>query len=134
MEYRDSVQREEYGTRNAAISLGLGSAIEFINAIGIENVAKRGRELASYFRKGLSEIPEIETLTPETAAFSGSMLTFRIKGKDNLKINQQISREHKIRLRGIYENNLNAIRVSFAVFNSFTEIDNLLIALKEITR
>lgn len=134
MEYRDSVQREEYGTRNTAISLGLGSAIEFINTIGIENVAKRGRELANYFRKGLSEIDEIEILTPETATYSASILTFRIKDKDNLKLNQQINRDYKIRLRGIYENDLNAIRVSFAVFNSFTEIDNLLNALKEITR
>ena len=133
MEYRNSVQREEYGTRNTAISLGLGSAIEFINTIGIENVAKRGRELASYFRKGLSEIQEIEILTPETAEFSASMLTFKVKGRDNLKLNQQISKIHKIRLRGIYENNLNSIRVSFAVFNTFKEIDNLLAALKEIT-
>ena len=133
MEYRNSVQREEYGTRNTAISLGLGSAIEFINTIGIENVAKRGRELASYFRKGLSEIPEIEILTPKEEAYSASMLTFRIKGKDNLKLNQQINSQYKIRLRGIYENNLNSIRVSFAVFNHFTEIDNLLLALKKIT-
>lgn len=134
MEYRDSVQREEYGTRNAAISLGLGSAIEFINTIGIENIEKRGRELANYFRKGLSKIPEIEILSPETTTYSASILTFRMKGKDNLKLNQQISREHKIRLRGIYENNLNAIRVSFAVFNSFKEIDNLLIALMQMAR
>ena len=134
MEYRASVQREEYGTRNTAISLGLGSAIEFINTIGIENVAKRGRELANHFRKGLSEIPEIEILTPETAIYSASMLTFRIKGKDNLKLNQEISRAHKIRLRGIYENDLNAIRVSFAVFNNFKEIDNLIFALKTMVK
>ncbi|WKD84744.1 Isopenicillin N epimerase [Polaribacter huanghezhanensis] len=134
MEYRDSVQREEYGTRNAAISLGLGSAIEFISEIGIENVAKRGRELANYFRKGLKDIVEIEILTPENEKFSASMITFKIHGKDNLKINQQLNSEYKIRLRGIYENNLNSIRVSFAIFNTFKEIDNLLIALKEITK
>lgn len=133
MEYRASVQREEYGTRNTPISLGLGAAIEFISAIGIENVAKRGRELASYLRKGLNEFDEIEILTPEKEKYAASMLTFRIKGKDNLKINQEINSEHKIRLRGIYENDLNSIRVSFAIFNSFKEIDNLLIALKKIT-
>lgn len=133
MEYRDSVQREEYGTRNTAISLGLGSAIEFINTIGIDNVAKRGRELSNYFRKGLTEISHVEILTPESEKFSASMLTFRLKGKDNLKLNQQINNVYKIRLRGIYENNLDAIRVSFAIFNSFKEIDNLLIALKKLT-
>ena len=90
--------------------------------------------MANHFRKGLSEIPEIEILTPETAIYSASMLTFRIKGKDNLKLNQEISRAHKIRLRGIYENDLNAIRVSFAVFNNFKEIDNLIFALKTMVK
>uniref|UniRef100_UPI004047505C aminotransferase class V-fold PLP-dependent enzyme n=1 Tax=Polaribacter sp. TaxID=1920175 RepID=UPI004047505C len=132
MEYRDSVQREEYGTRNTAINLGLGSAIEFVSTIGMENIAKRGRELANYFRNGLSILKQIEILTPESEKFSASIITFRCKGKDNLKINQQLNSIYKIRLRGIYENNLNSIRVSFAVFNNFKEIDDLLIALKEI--
>ena len=133
MEYRDSVQREEYGTRNTAINLGLGSAIEFVSTIGMENIAKRGRELANYFRNGLSTLKQIEILTPEKEVFSASIITFRFKGKDNLKINQQINSIYKIRLRGIYENNLNSIRVSFAVFNNFKEIDDLLVALKEIS-
>jgi len=131
--YRKSAQREEYGTRNTPITLGLGSAIEFIESIGIENVEQRGRELSNYFRKGLAQISNIEILTPESEDYSSSMLTFRFKNKDNLKLNQQINKEYKIRLRGIYENNLNAIRVSFAVFNTFKEIDGLITALNEIT-
>lgn len=134
MEYRDSVQREEYGTRNTAITLGLGAAIDFITSIGIENVAKRGRELSDHFRKKLEQMDSIEIITPKSPEFSASMLTFRIKNADNLKINQQINSLYKIRLRGIYENNLNSIRVSFAVYNTFKEIDNLVSALQEITK
>jgi selenocysteine lyase/cysteine desulfurase len=131
--YRKSAQREEYGTRNTSITLGLGSAINFIESIGIKNVEKRGRELSNYLRKGLSEISEIEILTPENENYSASMLSFRVKDKDNLKLNQQINKEYKIRLRGIYENNLNAIRVSFSVFNTFKELDDLLVALKKLS-
>lgn len=131
MTYRLSAQREEYGTRNAPNIIGLGTAIDFMEEIGMENVAKRGRELANYFRKGLTQFEAIEILTPVEENYSASILTFKIAGLDNLELNQKLNSEKGIRLRGIYENDLNAIRVSFAVFNSFEEIDQLLVALSE---
>ena len=134
LEYRSSAQREEYGTRNTPITLGLGSAFDFINAIGIENVAKRGRELIHRFRKGISNMPQIEILTPESDLYSASMITIRIKGKDNLKLNPTLNKEKNLRMRGIYENNINGIRISFAVFNSFEEVDLLVNGLKEIAK
>ena len=132
MEYRNSAQREEYGTRNTPITLGLGSAFDFINAIGIDNVAKRGRELATRFRKGIANTPNIEILTPESEVYSSSMITIRIKGKDNLKLNPTLNREKNLRMRGIYENNINGIRISFAIFNGFEEIDLLVSSLKDV--
>jgi cysteine desulfurase/selenocysteine lyase len=134
MEYRNSAQREEYGTRNTPITLGLGSAFDFINAIGIENVAKRGRDLVSRFRKGIANTPEIEVLTPESDAYSASMITIKIKNKDNLKLNPTLNKEKNLRMRGIYENNINGIRISFAVFNSFEEVDLLVNSLKEVVK
>jgi len=134
MDYRRSAQREEYGTRNTPITLGLGTAVEFIKAIGIAHVAKRGRELSTYFRKKMAGISAIELLTPEEEAYSAAIITFKVKGIDNLALNQQLSREYKIRLRGIYENNLNAIRISFAIFNTFEEIDELIAGLKTVVK
>jgi selenocysteine lyase/cysteine desulfurase len=132
MEYRESAQREEYGTRNTPITLGLGSAIDFINTIGIDNVAQRGRELVSRFRKGISNIPDIEILTPESDVYSASMITIRIKGKDNLKLNPKLNKEKNLRMRGIYENKINGIRISFAIFNSFEDVDLLVNSLKDV--
>ncbi len=134
MEYRTSAQREEYGTRNTPITLGLGSAFDFINTIGIDNIAKRSRELVTHFRSQVDKIPEIEILTPKSERFSASMITIRIKGKDNLKLNPILNKEKNLRMRGIYENNINGIRISFAVFNSFEEVDMLANALKEIVK
>ena len=134
MEYRNSAQREEYGTRNTPITLGIGSAIDFINTIGIENVAKRGRELVTRFRKGVANTPEIEILTPESDTYSASMITIRIKGKDNLKLNPKLNKEKNLRMRGIYENNINGIRISFAIFNSFEEVDLLVNSLKDLIK
>lgn len=134
MEYRHSAQREEYGTRNTPITLGLGSAVDFINTIGIDNVAKRGRELVTRFREGIANTPEIDILTPESELYSASMLTIRIKGKDNLKLNPILNKEKKLRMRGIYENNINGIRISFAIFNSFDEVDLLVNSLKDVVK
>ena len=134
MEYRKSAQREEYGTRNTPITLGLGSAFDFINAIGIDNIAKRGRELVTRFRKSIASTPEIEILTPESDIYSASMITIRIKGKDNLKINPTLNKEKNLRMRGIYENNINGIRISFAIFNSFEEVDLLVDSLKDVVK
>lgn len=134
LEYRNSAQREEYGTRNTPITLGLGSAFDFINTIGIENIAQRGRELVLHFRKGIENTPQIEVLTPESEAYSASMITIRIKGKDNLKLNPTFNKEKNLRMRGIYENNINGIRISFAIFNSHEEVDLLVNSLKEVVK
>lgn len=131
MEYRMTAQREEYGTRNTPITLGLDSAIDFINAIGIDNVAQRSRDLVTHFRKSIANIPDIEILTPESETYSASMITIRIKGKDNLKLNQDLNKEQHLRLRGIYENNINGIRISFAIFNTFEEVNLLVSSIKE---
>lgn len=132
IEYRASAQREEYGTRNTPITLGLGSAFDFINTIGIANIEKRGRELVTRFRKGIADTPQIEILTPENEAYSASMITIRIKSKDNLKLNPTLNKEKNLRMRGIYENNINGIRISFALFNNFDEVDLLVNSLKEL--
>ncbi|TJY37367.1 aminotransferase class V-fold PLP-dependent enzyme [Pontimicrobium aquaticum] len=134
IDYRHSAQREEYGTRNTPITLGIGSAIDFINTIGIDNVAKRGRELVTRFRKGVANTPEIEILTPESDLYSASMITIRIKDKDNLKLNPVLNKEKKLRMRGIYENNINGIRISFAIFNTFEEVDLLVNSLKKVIK
>ena len=62
------------------------------------------------------------------------MITIRIKDEDNLKLNSLINKEKNLRMRGIYENNINGIRISFAVFNSYEEVDLLIRHLKEVAK
>lgn len=131
MEYRLSAQREEYGTRNTPITLGLGEAVDFISTIGIDNIAKRGRELGLRFRDGVCSIPQIELLTPKDAKYAGAIQTFRLKGKDNLALTNKLNKETKLRLRGIYENDLDGIRASFGIFNSEKEVDYLISTIKK---
>ena len=132
LEYKSSAQREEYGTRNTPLILGLGEAIDFINAIGLENIQKRELELTDYFRKRISKIKSLEILTPQSPELSAGILTIRFKEQDNAQINQKLMLDHNMRLRSIYENDLNAIRISFSIYNSVEEVDNLIKAIKSI--
>lgn len=131
-EHRTVIEREEYGTRNTPMLQGMESAIEFISTIGIENIVTRSRELISHFRMRIAQMPEIEILTPEDLNSSASIVTIRLKGKDNLAIGKRLREEKNIRVRGIYENDLNGLRISFAIYNNQKEIDFLVDNLKEI--
>ena len=140
-EHNQKAQRIELGTRSTPTALGLGSAIDFINAIGIKNVEKRGRDLATYLKVQLVKLPNIELLTPMEAEFSASIVTFRIKGMEHKTAQERIQSsvidnpvgKKKIRVRGIHENNLNAIRVSCTVYNNFEELDSLITVLKSLS-
>jgi len=127
LEYNRTASRYEYGTRNSPIIAGLGSAIDFINKIGVDNISNRGRELALRFRNGISHHPRIKTHTPMEAKYSASIVTFTIEGKQSAEVcREAIVVEGRTVLRSIYENDMNAIRASFAIHNDYAEVDKLI--------
>lgn len=132
LEYRDTAQREEYGTRNTAVTLALGSAIDFVQSIGIDTILHHGQNLASHFRNGISSLSNVEILTPSSTHYSSCILTFRFKNADNTKLNLKLANDYGLRTRNIYENDLDAIRLSFAVFNNESEVDEIIFAVTEI--
>jgi len=131
-EYGETAKRHEYGTRNTPIILGLGAAIDYISQIGILNIEHRGKSLATYLKNELSNFKKIEILTPIAPEYSASIVSFRIKGMKQETIQQKLKYNPKCRVRGIHENNLNAIRISCAFYNSFEEIDRLIAGIEDI--
>jgi selenocysteine lyase/cysteine desulfurase len=130
-EYLDTASREEYGTRNLPIIAGLGSAIDFISEVGMEKISLRGQQLAEKFRDGISTHPRITILTPEKENGSGSIITFKIQSKDNIQLSKALGHNYSIRLRAIFENDINGLRASFAIFNSEEEVDLLIKVILE---
>lgn len=53
----------EAGTPNIAGAVGLGSAIDYINTIGIENIAAHEYELLSYATEIISKIPKVRLMS-----------------------------------------------------------------------
>ena len=64
----------EAGTQNIAGSVGLGAAIDYVNSVGMDNIAAYEKELLAYGTKRLSEIEMVKLIG--TARHKGSILSF----------------------------------------------------------
>ncbi len=132
LEYRDVAEREEYGTRSASTLVGLSTAVDFNTSIGIERIEKRGLELAQQFIDQIIDDDKFELLSPVTDRYRAAIVTFRIKDKDSLQVRDLLARKHNYHIRRIYEHHLDAMRISFSVYNTEKEVSNLTKLLKKI--
>ena len=123
----NSAQRYEYGTINTSLIHGLNSTINFWFEIDHTKVWAQNKQLTNFFRLGLLDIGA-EVITPTE---SSSILTFKFSGLHYEDLQQKLWKEHKIRLRGIYEGNFDALRASIHIYNSCDEIRRVLQALRE---
>jgi len=134
LETRPAARSVEYGTRNTPVILGLGAAIDFLEALGAEPIARHGRRLTAHLRRGLRSLPGVEILTPESPDRYASILTFRVTG-DARTAGQwcnALKTDRRIRVRPVNEHGLQAVRVSAHVFNTVAQMDRLISALTEL--
>ena len=128
MEFQPTAQRYEYGTQNDALFYGLAEAIGFITAVGIDRIRDHNRRLSERFRGGLLEIPGAEVLSPAEEEYRSAMITFRLEGTPYREITAGLGRQG-YRVRPVGEVGLDAVRVSFHLYNHEAEVDG---ALEEI--
>lgn len=133
LKFQPSAQRFEYGTQNPALFFGLEVAIDFLNAIGIENVWKHNRILAEAFYQELMKIPNVDVLSPQEEDFRSAMITFKMKNIEYDKIVSYLM-EKRIRVRPVTEGNLMAVRVSFHVYNSEMDVAKILNEIKKLAQ
>ena len=129
-----TAQRYEYGTVSAPIFGGLGAAIDFLTTIGMENVWTRIAALSTAFLNGLQEIPNVEILSPVDSSARSAMITFKMKNLEYLKLQSFLAEKYKLRTRGVGEGGVNALRVSWHLYNSFEEVNRVLEGVKEAAK
>jgi selenocysteine lyase/cysteine desulfurase len=134
IKYRGAASRHEYGTRNAGLVAGLAEAVGLQQAIGRERIAGHGRELAESVMAGLAGLPGIELLTPREPGLRASMVTVRHARAGAEKLFGYLLKEHRLRCRPVTEQGLDAVRVSFHVFNSQAEAQRVAAALRASAR
>ena len=132
--YAENGHRYFYGTQNAALFKGIVKAIEFQNTIGRDLIEKRVKSLANYLQDNLLKMGNtIEMMTPVESISKAAQISFKVKDKDVSKLQIQCN-EKKIITRFVAENNINCLRVSTHIYNSFTEIDAFLLEVDKFIK
>ncbi|MEO7598543.1 MAG: aminotransferase class V-fold PLP-dependent enzyme, partial [Opitutus sp.] len=127
--YSAAASRHEYGTRNAASIVALGEAIRLQEEIGRERIAQHGHALATSVIAACEGFRGIQLLTPKDPRMRGSMATFHHERADASTFFSYLRKQHSLRCRPVTEQGLEAVRISFHVFNSTADATRVAAAL-----
>jgi cysteine desulfurase/selenocysteine lyase len=135
--YNDLPYKFEAGTPNIADVIAFKAGIEFVENIGKDNIAAYENELLDYATKQLSQIPGLHIVG--TADYKASVVSFIIDGMHPQDIgvlldNQGIAVRTGHHCAQPLMNRFNipgTIRASFAMYNTFEEIDALVAGLNK---
>jgi len=138
--YQAPPARFEAGTGSIADAVGLGAAIDYVQAIGLENIARHEHELLQYVIEGLKTIPGLRLIG--TAKEKAAVISFVLDGFKTEEVGAALNREGiavrsghhcaqpSLRRFGVET----SVRPSLALYNNYDDIDALLGALRRLKR
>jgi cysteine desulfurase/selenocysteine lyase len=136
--YQPAPARFEAGTGNIADAVGLGAALEYVEKVGIENIARYEHELLAYATDALSRIPGLRLIG--SAREKTSVLSFVLKGLSTADIGAALNKEgiavrsgHHCAQPILRRFGLEStVRPSLAFYNTYGEIDWLAAVVRKI--
>jgi len=132
----------EAGTSPIAEAVGLGAAVEFLQAIGMDAVRAHERDLTAYALERLAAVEGLTLYGPRDPDARGALVSFALDGVHPHDVAEIIARQgvcvragHHcaqplMRRLGIPA----TTRASFAIHNSTDDVDRLVDALGEVRR
>ncbi|PIR14174.1 MAG: cysteine desulfurase CsdA [Flavobacteriales bacterium CG11_big_fil_rev_8_21_14_0_20_35_7] len=135
--YAELPHKFEAGTPNIAGGIAFGTAIDYINSIGIENIAQQERSLLVYGTEKLLEIPGLRIYG--TSSKKASVISFNIEGIHPYDIGSIIDKlgiavrtgHHCTQPIMDFYKIPGTVRASFAFYNTKEEIDAMVLAVKK---
>ena len=130
----------EAGTSQIAEAIGLGAAVDWIGAIGIEQIRAHEEALVAEALARLAEVPGITTHGPPDAADRGALVSFTVDGAHPHDVGEILGRagvciraghhcaQPLMRKLGVSA----TTRASFAVHNSPGDVDRLIAGLDSV--
>jgi len=123
--------RFEAGTGNIADAVGLGAAIDYIERIGMENIARYEHDLLAYATHGMQLIPGVRLIG--TAREKASVLSFVLDGYQTDEVGKALNEEgiavrsgHHCAQPILRRFGLEAtVRPSLAFYNTCEEVDRM---------
>jgi cysteine desulfurase/selenocysteine lyase len=132
----------EAGTSQIAEAIGLGAAVDWIEAIGIERIHAHEEVLVAETLSRLAEIPGISVQGPADASDRGALVSFTLEGAHPHDVSEILSRDDiclraghhcaqpLMRRLGVAA----TTRASFAVHNSIADVGRLIDGLENVRR
>jgi cysteine desulfurase/selenocysteine lyase len=136
--YQPAPAKFEAGTGNIADAVGLGAALEYLERIGMENVARHEHALITYATELLKPIPGLRIIG--TAAEKAGVVSFVLDGIATPEVGKALAAEgiavragHHCAQPILRRFGLEAtVRPSFALYNNFRDIEALAAAVRRI--
>lgn len=134
--YKDLPLRLEAGTQNIAGIIGLGSAIDYLNTIGMDNIYYTEQQLSRYLIEQLSKIKHIDIINMEP---DSGIVSFNVDGVFAQDVAVYLNK-YNICVRAgnhcakVLKNSIgvkNTVRVSLYFYNTKNEIDKLVELLSD---
>jgi cysteine desulfurase/selenocysteine lyase len=135
-EWKDLPYRFEAGTMPIAEAIGLGKAVEYLNAIGLDQIDRHIGRLTRYALAELAKMPDVVVYNPKT---DGSIIAFNLK---NIPPHDAVTyyAENQIALRSGYHCAQlvsrflgidGCLRASFYLYNSRADVARFLQVTKD---
>ena len=132
----------EAGTMPIAQAVGLGAAMDYLDAIGIDNVHAHEQQLLARALPALAGIDGVRIMGPATPANRGAAISFEVDGVHPHDVSQVLD-EHGIAVRaghhcawplhralGVQA----STRASFYLYNTLNEVDALAEGIRQAQR
>ena len=138
--YADLPHKFEAGTPNICGGIAFGTAIDYMNEVGFDNIANYENELLAYGTKRLQELDGIEIYGTKDLNKKTAVISFNLEGIhpydvgtiiDKLGIAVRTGHHCAQPIMDFYKIP-GTIRASFAFYNTKEEIDLMIEALKKV--
>ncbi|UCV05951.1 family 2A encapsulin nanocompartment cargo protein cysteine desulfurase [Dechloromonas denitrificans] len=138
--FQPAPNKFEAGTGNIADAVGLGAALDYVERIGLENIARYEHDLLVYATRGLSSIPGVRLIG--TAADKASVASFVLAGYSTEEVGRGLNEEgiavrsgHHCAQPILRRFGVEAtVRPSLAFYNTCEEIDRMLAVVRRLAR
>ena len=134
-----SPKRFEAGVPNMAQAVGFAAAINYLNELGMDNVAKHEQDLTSYALEKFLQLDKVEVIGPKNNIDRGSVISFTIDGIHPHDVGQVLD-QYGVAVRTGHHcawplmrklGLVGTTRASFYVYNDETDVDTLIESILE---
>ncbi len=137
--YHEAPSKFEAGTGNIADAVGLGAALEYVERIGIDNIARYEHDLLVYATAAMQKVPGLHLVG--TAKEKASVLSFTLDGYKSEEVGAALNQEgiavrsgHHCAQPILRRFGLETtVRPSLAFYNTPAEVDVMVNALLRLT-